>query len=216
MVRSTCYRRRALLDLGKCRKPDYRGHRYFFVGKDDYSESGEFGTMKSKTPQDTWDAVYEKYPGTCLQTREDDPDSKFPFEWSVDGGDEFGSVFAKNTKDRGGRLRISLPGRSKSNAKAEKAVGDVQRDVAPAMGCGNAPGSWWSLAAEMQMYNNERTKLVRDTGKTRYELRRGVPWSGTLYPFCCAAPTSWIRRSGTSSTADRGTASSSATPGAAQ
>ena len=39
---SPCYRRRTHLDLGKCRRPDYRGRRYFFVGKDDYSDSTEF------------------------------------------------------------------------------------------------------------------------------------------------------------------------------
>ena len=61
----------------------------------------------------------------------------------------------------------------------------MQRQVATSLGCANAPGSWWSLAGEMCCYNDERTKTVRDTGKTRYELRRGVPWTGTLYPFGC-------------------------------
>ena len=34
---ATVPRRREHYDLGVCRKPDVRGHRYFAIGRDDYS-----------------------------------------------------------------------------------------------------------------------------------------------------------------------------------
>jgi len=184
-ARSSVPRRKNHFDLGVCRKPDVHGKRYVACGKDDYSGYRYVGWMRSKTADETWETTEQLFPGSCLSTPEQDPEADFPFEFSVDGGNEFCGTFERKVKERGSRTRVGQPGRSEDNASAEKNVGDIERDTAVAMQCSNVPYEFCSYASIHQVFNVNRQREVRDTGKSAYELHRGRAYDGRLFPFAC-------------------------------
>ena len=61
----------------------------------------------------------------------------------------------------------------------------AQREVAVATLCANTPDNLWCYALEMSADNSNYTRLVRDTGKTRYHLEHGKPYDGQVFPFAC-------------------------------
>ena len=137
--------------------------------------------MPDKEAETTREAYSRLYPGNRFDER------KKAFQLlSVDGGNEFSGTFGKEVRRRGTQLRISLPRRSETNAVAERAVRDWQRDTTAALLHAGAALNFWSLAGEHADHNNFISLPVID-GKTGYEVEYGKAYEGVAVPWGCAA-----------------------------
>ena len=159
-------------------KPDIHGNHWYQVSEDVYSEYPRIEPHMTKEAEVVWDATAQIYPGTRFEQR-----PKIPAQFSVDNGTEYKGVFKEKAEERGSRVHYTTKRRSKSNARAERTVGEAQRRTVPALLQSRAPASWHSYAAKQTCFNESKLKVTR-RGLTPWEVENpGKKWTGTLFPF---------------------------------
>ena len=90
----------------------------------------------------------------------------------------------KKVREKGGRPRDSVPGKSESHTYAERNVQDVEYGSAATMETAWAPIGVWSYASRTLDYNRARKKHADGTDSP-YKQEWGSDFTGLLLPFGC-------------------------------
>ena len=103
----------------------------------------------------------------------------------IDRGTEWKGVWKSNVEDRGARITVGLPGESKTNADAERWIGETERQTAAAMEHANCHPSGWSYAARVFYFNYARTDKSGPTGNTPFYDAWGRDDTRDLFVLGC-------------------------------
>ena len=103
---------------------------------------------------------------------------------SVDGGTEWLGEWKEEVEKRGGTIRVSLPGESRTNADAERFNLETEVQTATCLATAGAPLIFWSPAARVLYHNMART-LLNDLGETPHLTLHGYEDTKELFPFGC-------------------------------
>jgi hypothetical protein len=181
------------LDLIRVWTPDHNGHRWWMTSRDQKSKYPRGVSLADKEPESTWAATQLLFPGSRLRVGEElrnitDKGGKvveaFFRTASVDGGTEWLGVWKKNVEERGGIIRVSLPGESRTNADVERFNLETEVQTAASLLTAGAAPWMWSLAARVFYHNYART-VQDDADKTPYQHQWDGDFQGELYTFGC-------------------------------
>jgi len=171
------------IDLyGPLPDPDIDGCYYFMVTDDVKTGLSKGESLAEKSAEAAWEAASTLYPGT----RMDSPPT-FPKAWSADNGGEWKEVFAQNTKERGGTIRLSIPYRSQTNARIERKIRSTQRGATAALLTSGLPRAWCFRAAKVYLFNRSRQDAP-DGSKSAYFKAHNRDYATStkpLLPFGC-------------------------------
>lgn len=168
-------------DICTARTADRKGNRLMLAYRDEKTGVRKADSQPDREAWSTWVNTENLYPGSRLTGGDV---QTFPETFTLDGDTAFEGIYEAKVKERGGKILTSIPGRSKSNAKGERNVGEIERGAAVALDTSGGPMICWSDSVHVFCHNDARVTPQED-GESGYKMQYGKEHTDQVLPFGC-------------------------------